>query len=233
MYTDEQNFGITLISGNGFMLYKLTKSGSHIEATCLYDSSVRLQKKQKKGGQSAPRIERIRQEKEHNYVKKVSAKMIEYYMINNHTELTVSGILVGGPAQMKRKVVEYSETQKMLGNHILKIVDTPEISTSVVWDVYENCIDVISNTEDKEALHLIEEIRDMISIADQKLVFGMDEVIFGLENCMLKKVLISSELEKGMMDRIEKLNTYGCEIIRTNPLNYKSIGIDTIGIKWY
>jgi len=233
MYLEDIKYGLVLISGRGFMFFNLIKTGSHVDIQKIYDSTVKLQKKQKKGGQSAPRFERIRQEKELQYIKKVSDKMIKTFMINNNTSMNVNGIIVGGPAQLKRKVVEHSDTQKMFGDKIIKVVDTEEIDSSIAWDVYEKSLKELATDEEKESIDLINEIKLMMSQADEKLTYGIDETLENLKCCMLEKILVSSDINISIKKKLKKLNTYDCQIIETNPTNLRSIGINIIGIKWY
>jgi len=71
MYSDSYvNYGIVLISGNAYRCYLLCVGTSHREFKLLNSDTIHLQKTKKKGGQSAPRFERIRQEKKHHYTKK-------------------------------------------------------------------------------------------------------------------------------------------------------------------
>ena len=230
MYLDEYKYGIVLISGSGYMFFNLIKTGSHIEIVNLLKDTIKLQKRQKKGGQSAQRIGRCREEKEHNYVKKVSEKMINTYITDNI--INVRGIIVAGPAEMKKKVVEYSETKKFLGSKILKIVDTVEIDENVIWSIYEKCLNELATDSEKESIKLIEEIKKLMLGANDKVVFG-PEVFDNLKMCSLEKVLISSDIPLEQKEAIYKLGKYGCEIIEASPANIKSIGIDIIGIKYY
>lgn len=234
MYLDEIKYGIILIAGNGFMFYNLVKTGSHIEIVELYNSEVKLQKKHKKGGSSAARYGRIKQEKDLHYVKKVSEKMVDYYMIENKTRFTVNGIIVGGPAQMKYKVLECPETVKMLGSKIIKVVDTAEINFGVAWEVYERCLQELATDEEKDIVKLITTIKELMLNASDKLVYGIKEITENLNMCNLERILISSELDNEMKESIYDLSKKcNCEIIEANPHNSKSIGIDCIGIKWY
>ncbi len=214
------------------MLYNIIKNGSHIDEHLLYDSSIKLQKKQKKGGQSAPRFERIRQGKEHEYIKKVSEKMVDVYTINK-TEINVKGVVVAGPAEMKNKLVEYSETKKIFGEKILKIINTSELDDTSIWDVYEKCLDILITKEEENSISLIAKIKCMMEMADLRLIYGHSEADVALEQCMLETLLISSELDEEVKNRFYELNTYGCDIVECNPRNIQSIGIDIIGIKWY
>lgn len=233
MYSDEVKYGIVLIAGNGYMFYELVKSGAHIEINLLYDDEVRLQKKQGRGGSSAARFERTRQEKELWYIKSISEKMVDIFMTDNNTKLKVRGLIIGGPAQLKHKVIELSLTQQMFGKNIIKVLDTTEINKNIVWEIYEKCIQELADDNDKEALILINEIKTLMNNASDKLIYGQNEIILNLKNCSLKKILISSTLEDEIKLQLNNLNTYGCEIIESNPNNFKSIGIDMIGITWY
>ena len=233
MFTEESKYGIVLVSGNCYQFYNLTKAGNHVEITCIHDSSIKLQKKQKKGGQSAPRFERIRQEKENAYIKKISEKMVNYYLTKNNTQYTVKGLIIGGPANIKQKLLDTQKVQKMFGDIILKTETTSEINSSTVWEVYEKCLDAFASEEENESLELIKEIKEMMEIEIEKLVFGYEEIFYNLKNCMLEKLLISTDLDEEVKNKLNELNTYNCKIIESNPINFKSIGVDIIGIKWY
>jgi peptide subunit release factor 1 (eRF1) len=233
MYLDETKYGVVLIAGNGYMFYEVVKSGSHVEINLLYDDEVRLQKKQGRGGSSAARFERTRQEKELWYIKGISEKMVNTFMTNNNTELTVRGLIIGGPAQLKHKVIELPLTQQMFGKHIMKVIDTPEINGNIIWDIYERCSQELADDADKDAIKLVDQIKTLMMSADDRLVYGITEVTSGLKECALQKLLISSNLSDETKKTLHNLNTYGCEIIESNPNNFRSIGVDSIGIRWY
>jgi peptide subunit release factor 1 (eRF1) len=61
MYKDNTIFGIMLISGSTTHCYKVIKSGTYTDIQFINHKNVRLQKRQRKGGQSSQRIGRIRQ----------------------------------------------------------------------------------------------------------------------------------------------------------------------------
>lgn len=232
MFSVEIRYGIVLIAGNGYMFYDLVKTGTHVEINLLKDKSVKLQNKHKKGGSSAGRYGRIRDGNELQYIKKVSERMIDTFM-TNRIRLNVKALIIAGPAEKKRKVVELSETQQLLGKHIIKIVDTAEIGENVVWEVYEKCLNELAVDEEKDALKLINQIKDTMLEFPEQLAFGLSEITDGLKLCTLEKILISSDLCQDTKNTIYELNTYNCLIIESNPNNFKSIGIDMIGIKWY
>ena len=233
MYKRETSFGIVLVSGERSICYKVIKCGAHTEIKVIADTSVNLQKRQRKGGQSAQRIGRIRQEKEDSYVKKVSNMVVESYMKNNKTEYSIEGIVFAGPSLLKNKVRTHSLTIQYLDSRVLKIVDTPEIQDSTVWEVYEKCLEEFATAEDKETVELIGTIKDMMINGIDKLTFGQKEMIIGLENCMLETLLISSDSNEELKKQINKLNSYDCNVIEVEPLKMHSLGVDMVGIKWY
>jgi|AntRauTorckE6833_2_1112554.scaffolds.fasta_scaffold19608_2 peptide chain release factor subunit 1 len=233
MYKSGSSYGIVIVTGEKSLCYNLTRTGKHSQVDLLNDTTTMLQKRQKKGGQSAQRIGRIRQEKEDAYIKKVSEMIVETYFKNNNTECIIKGIVFAGPAQLKSKVSNHPIITQFFGNLILKVVDTSELDDSTVWDVYEKCLEEFSTSDDQELLELISEIKDLITNCSDKLLFGEKEVLYDLENCMIEKLLVSSDIDPCLMQRINELNIYECKIIESEPSKFKSIGADIVGIRFY
>lgn len=225
----EQSIGIFLISGNRSIFYQLIKTGSHIETKILADTKVKLQKRQKKGGQSAQRIGRIRQQKESRYIDKIIEMAINVYLKENCTKYLISSIVLGGPAELKYSVRKHAEYKKYFDNMTVNIVDTPELNETTIHNVYEKSSTELCTEGNKETSMVIEKIKDMMTDANEKLVFGQNEVLENLKNCMLETILIN---DKQYVDMVNHLNTYGCKVL----VNTKSIGvddIDIIGIRYY
>lgn len=79
-----------------------------------------------------------------------------------------------------------------------------------------------------DALKLIANINKFIKISDERLVYGFHEVREGLINCNLEYVLHS-----GAQNKLKKLNTYGCTMVRTSKSNMAKLGLNIVGITWY
>ncbi len=233
MYKEESSFGIVLISGEKSICYKIAKCGDHIDIKKIRDTSVRLQSRQKKGGQSAPRIERLRQEKEEGYIKKVSNMIVSSYMIDNNTKCAVKGLVFAGPSLLKNKVRGSNLIVQYFDKLILKVINTSEIKNTTVLDVYNRCEKEFCTSEEKESVSLRKKIQDMIEQADERLVFGYKEVVSNLQDCMLETLLMYSEIDCNQKETIYKLNTYECKIIEVNRAKFGCLEIDIIGIKWY
>ena len=65
---DDQKFGFVIVDGNGALYATLQGNNREI----LQKISVELPKKHRKGGQSSVRFARLREEKRHNYLRKVA-----------------------------------------------------------------------------------------------------------------------------------------------------------------
>lgn len=230
MYEKNISFGYMLVSGKRYILYKINKFGQNMEIIKLYDNSIKLQKRQKKGGQSAQRIGRIRDEKENNYVKKIVEKMKFIFI-----KMKIKGLVIGGPSNIKNKIIENDDVNKFFGNNILKVVTTPEIDDNTINYLYKESLDVTLEKEDEESLNLLNKIKLLIELADSKLIIGYNEAIENLKICMLETLLISKNIDENIKKNLYKYQqNSGCKIIEFNP-NISPINgdIDIMGIKWY
>lgn len=225
-------FGMVLISGTISQCLNIQKRGTNVNINKLNEVSIELQKRQKKGGQSAQRIGRIRDEKEKAYIDKVVDTIINAYFKNNHTECIIKGLVLGGPSLLKKRVREHPKYMRYLDKLTIRVVDTAEIRESTALEVYQNCIKDFASTEDLAVIEEIEEIKDMITQANDKLAFGEDEIIALLYDNMLEKVIINENLPEEQKNMINELigNT---QLIEVSNDHLKQVGIDIIGIKWY
>lgn len=92
---DDERFGFVIIDGNGILL--ATLQGEHKEV--LQRMQVQLPKKHGRGGQSAQRFGRIREEKRHAYVVKC-CEMIQAAFISEN-KANIKGLIFAGSAQLK------------------------------------------------------------------------------------------------------------------------------------
>jgi peptide chain release factor subunit 1 len=68
LMADDQKFGFVIVDGNGALFATLQGNNREI----LQKITVELPKKHRKGGQSSVRFARLREEKRHNYLRKVA-----------------------------------------------------------------------------------------------------------------------------------------------------------------
>ena len=98
LLVDNDKFGFLIIDGNGSLLGLLQGNTK----TILNEFKVDLPKKQAKGGQSAPRFGRLRLEKRHNYLRKVSEALTAAFITNDVPN--VKGLILAGSAEFKNEL---------------------------------------------------------------------------------------------------------------------------------
>lgn len=231
MYDEFDTYGVVLLSGKNVRYYIVeTNKGFH-NIKLLHDFDESLQKKQKKGGQSAPRFERIRQEKYGLYKTKIAESLVKTYLYDNHTKCLATKFIFAGPCNLKKEIFENETISKYFLDKTIKIIDTAELTDSTIHNIYEDHIN--GSTEDsKEINREIKEFKELIELADDRLVFSIDSIIDEMKICALGKIIMSKKLDKTNQNHIKELNTYGCTIIMTDDNVIDQYG-GSVGIKWF
>lgn len=91
----DDRFGFIVMDGNGALFGTL--SGNTREV--LHKFTVDLPKKHGRGGQSALRFARLRDEKRHNYVRKVAEVAVQNFITSD--KVNVTGLVLAGSADFK------------------------------------------------------------------------------------------------------------------------------------
>ena len=117
LLADDKKYGFIVMDGNGALFGTL--SGNTREV--LHKFSVDLPKKHGRGGQSAPRFARIRQEKRHNYIHKVAEVAVQMFISND--KVNVSGLVLAGSADFKTNLSQSGMFDQRLQAKVIKIVD--------------------------------------------------------------------------------------------------------------
>jgi|SaaInlStandDraft_3_1057020.scaffolds.fasta_scaffold29436_1 peptide chain release factor subunit 1 len=233
MLKDEKSYGIVLISGKETKCYKVIISGKHIEHKLIGKKTVQLQKHQKKGGQSADRIERIRQGKYLNYQKESEDFIVKSFQSRDidDTSMEIHGIIVGGPGELKKTITKRDKFRLNFNSScpLLKIVDTAEIREETIRDVISLCDSIMLPESCIKEKKIFEEIENLVTMNPDILAFGRDEVLNLLESQLLKSIYIEKEIYDIIKDDIERLNTYECDIT----IGYIKRIYPVVGIKWY
>src|SRR5256885_3586963 len=87
---DDACFGFVVMDGNGCLFGTLTGNTRDV----IHKFSVDLPKKHGRGGQSALRFSRLREEKRHNYVRKVAELAVQNFITNDKVNVA-GGIFAG------------------------------------------------------------------------------------------------------------------------------------------
>ncbi|KAJ2774426.1 translation termination factor eRF1 [Coemansia nantahalensis] len=117
MLEDDRRVGFIIMDGKG-CLYGAVTGNSR---TVLHSFSVSLPKKHRRGGQSSVRFAHLREEKRHNYVRKVAEKATQLFISNNMSN--VAGLVLAGSADFKDVLLKSDLFDKRLAEKVLQTVD--------------------------------------------------------------------------------------------------------------
>jgi peptide chain release factor subunit 1 len=92
---DDDKFGFIIIDGNGVLFATLQGNNKEI----IQRMPVQLPKKHGRGGQSAVRFARLREEKRHLYIVKCCELATQHFIANDRAN--IRGIVVAGSADLK------------------------------------------------------------------------------------------------------------------------------------
>ena len=227
MFKDENIFGIVFVTGKMYAIYKIIKTGEHLEYKKLDYYDVELPNKHNKGGSSAARFGRVVQEHHHNYITKLSEKVINCFMENNNTECSINKLIIAG--QDKKNDLANNELIKQYFNNKTILIEMNNVNDESIHTTIQDTKPLFDVEEDERAEEVLNEIRDLMNLGADNLVFGIDDVIEAVNNNELKKIVFDNTLAN-IFDEIELGK---CELISISEYKMIAFGINIIGIKWY
>jgi peptide chain release factor subunit 1 len=113
----DSRFGFIVMDGNGTLFGTLAGNTREV----IHKFTVDLPKKHGRGGQSALRFSRLRDEKRHNYVRKVAELAVQHFITND--KVNVSGLVLAGSADFKTELSQSDMFDPRLVAKVIKVVD--------------------------------------------------------------------------------------------------------------
>ncbi len=113
----DSRFGFIVMDGNGTLFGTLAGNTREV----IHKFSVDLPKKHGRGGQSALRFSRLRDEKRHNYVRKVAELAVQHFITND--KVNVTGLVLAGSADFKTELSQSDMFDPRLASKVIKVVD--------------------------------------------------------------------------------------------------------------
>lgn len=219
MYKSETKYGMVFVNGSTYLIYKIIKSGNHIQEIKLTDKKIKLAKKHNKGGQSQVRFSRLREESHNNYINIVSERIIQCFKYEN-----LEYLFIIGNGEKKKLLYENILVKEYFGT-IIKMITINEISEETVKNtIYDQNIFTKYDINNKNLI--INEIEELLLKDYDKLLFGVKEINENKNE--IKKIYIDIKKIKDLNDINPK-----CEIIDLEETIIKRINLDAIGIKYY
>ncbi|KAI9704692.1 MAG: Polypeptide release factor (eRF1) in translation termination [Bogoriella megaspora] len=200
----DQRFGFIIMDGNGALFGTLSGNTRDI----LTKFTVDLPKKHGRGGQSALRFARLREEKRHNYVRKVAETAVQVYISND--KVNVAGLILAGSADFKTELNQSDMFDGRLQSKVIKVVDVSYGGENGFNQAIELASETLSNVKFIQEKKLINKYFDEISLDSGKVCYGVEDTLKALELGAAETLIVYEDLEN---TRWELKSSEGNQII--------------------
>ncbi|ODV87843.1 hypothetical protein CANARDRAFT_5156 [[Candida] arabinofermentans NRRL YB-2248] len=185
----DDRFGFIVMDGNGALFGVL--SGNTREV--LHKFTVDLPKKHGRGGQSALRFSRLRDEKRHNYVRKVAEVAVQNFITAD--KVNVAGLILAGSADFKTELSRSDLFDGRLTAKILKLVDISYGGENGFNQAIELSAETLSNVKFVQEKKLITQYFDEISQDTGKFCYGIEDTLKALDLGACEIIIVFEGLE--------------------------------------
>ncbi|GKZ50032.1 polypeptide release factor (eRF1) in translation termination [Aspergillus brasiliensis] len=185
----DQKFGFIVMDGNGALFGTLSGNTREI----LQKLSVDLPKKHGRGGQSALRFARLREEKRHNYVRKIAELAVQNYITND--KVNVAGLILAGSADFKNDLNQSDMFDQRLQAKVIKVVDVSYGGENGFNQAIELASETLSNVKFVQEKKLIGKYFEEISQDTGKVCYGIDDTLKALELGAAETLIVYENLD--------------------------------------
>ncbi|KAI1836583.1 hypothetical protein DTO013E5_3969 [Penicillium roqueforti] len=200
----DQKFGFIVMDGNGTLFGTLSGNTREI----LQRLTVDLPKKHGRGGQSALRFSRLREEKRHNYVRKIAELAVQNYITNDKPN--VAGIVLAGSADFKNDLNQSDLFDGRLQSKVIKIVDVSYGGENGFNQAIELAGETLSNVKFVQEKKLINQYFQEISQDTGKVCYGIEDTLKAMELGAAEILIVHENLE---ITRWVMKNSAGAQVI--------------------
>lgn len=177
------------MDGNGTLFGTLSGNTRDV----VHKFTVDLPKKHGRGGQSALRFSRLRDEKRHNYVRKVAEHAVQHFITND--KVNVSGLVLAGSADFKTELSQSDIFDPRLAAKVIKIVDVSYGGENGFNQAIELAAESLANVKFVQEKKLIQKYFDEISLDSGKYCFGIEDTLKGLEMGAVEILIVWENLD--------------------------------------
>jgi len=200
----DSKFGFIVMDGNGTLFG--TVAGNTREV--IHKFTVDLPKKHGRGGQSALRFSRLRDEKRHNYVRKVAELAVQHFITND--KVNVTGLVLAGSADFKTELSQSDMFDPRLAAKVIKVVDVSYGGENGFNQAIELAAESLANVKFVQEKKLIQKYFDEISQDTGKYCFGIEDTLKALELGAVETLIVWENLD---ITRYVLRNAAGEEIV--------------------
>ena len=189
LLSDGQSYGFIVLSGKSCLYATVNGNSKHI----LQEFSENIPGKTRRGGQSALRFDRLRDEAVHNFIRKAAEGAVMHYIEDNMPN--VAGIVLAGSADRKMELERSDLLDPRLKKIIVARVDTSYPGDSGLRQAIEMTQDVFSDLDLNKEIKLLREFMEEISKDSDLYCFGLKQTVSALEAGAVDKLIVWSDLE--------------------------------------
>ncbi len=155
--------------------------------------------KTEKGGQSAARFSRLREQAAKEFYRRIAESMKELYF--NMPKL--KGIIIGGPVPTKEDFMKEGQLVTKLKNKVLGLKDIGQTDESGLTDLVEASKDLLSRQEIIHEKKLLEEFFELLG-KGKKAAYKKRDVEKALRYGAVETLILSKKLEKKVKEELAK-----------------------------
>ncbi|KAG0149884.1 hypothetical protein CROQUDRAFT_684876 [Cronartium quercuum f. sp. fusiforme G11] len=185
----DSKFGFIVMDGNGSLFGTLAGNTRDV----IHKFTVDLPKKHGRGGQSALRFARLREEKRHNYVRKVAEFAVQHFITND--KVNVQGLVLAGSADFKTELNQSDMFDPRLAVKVIKVVDVSYGGENGFNQAIELASESLSQVKFIQEKKLIQKYFDEIATDTGKYCFGVDDTLRGLELGAVETLIVWENLD--------------------------------------
>jgi peptide chain release factor subunit 1 len=185
----DQKFGFIVMDGSGTLFGTLSGNTRDV----VQKFSVDLPKKHGRGGQSALRFSRLRDEKRHNYVRKVAELAVQNFITAD--KVNVAGIILAGSADFKNDLNQSDLFDQRLQTKVIKVVDVSYGGENGFNQAIELAAETLGNVKFIQEKKLIGKYFEEISQDSGKICYGVEDTLKALELGAAETLIVYENLD--------------------------------------
>jgi peptide chain release factor subunit 1 len=164
--------------------------------------------KMRKGGQSAPRFQRLRLIAIADFYKRIGKHATQALL-----QIDLKGILIGGPSPTKEEFLKGSYLHYELQDKVLGVFDVAYTDESGLYELVDNAEEVLEGLDLMRERKLMTRLMKLLVNNDTLVAYGEREVRRKLEQGAVDTLLVSEELDKELVhDLVEMAGVTGSDV---------------------
>jgi peptide chain release factor subunit 1 len=184
-------YGFIVVDGSGCLYGTLSGNTRNV----LHKFTVELPKKHGRGGQSSVRFARLRMEKRHNYLRKVTEGCVQHFINPADSVPNVSGLILAGLADFKNDLFGSDMFDQRLKRIVVDVVDTSYGFENGFNQAIELSAERLKDVKFIKEKKLISSFFDQIAQDTGRYCFGIRDCLYACDAGAVEILIVWENLE--------------------------------------